>query len=415
MLLTACLRLADRRRKPVRPPSQRTVILLHHAYGTGGTVRTVLTYARHLAAQRDVELVSVVRERQSSFFTIPDGVGVTFLDDRMEPPRGLRGAARRHLSRVPSLLVPQNEPSYKRCSLWTDVLLVRYLRSLQGGVLITTRPSLNLAAAMCAPAGVVTIGQEHMNLGTHRGALRAQILRWYGRLDAVVTLTPSDMEGYRCALPKQIHAPHAPHLDFIPNALPALKGGPADQRAKTVMAAGRLVKQKGFDLLLAAWQEVAAAHPDWTLRIYGTGRLQTRLETQIRELGLATTVSLMGAAGDIGTEMSKASILALSSRYEGLPMILIEGMSKGLAVAAFDCPTGPREIITDGADGLLVEPENAAALAGAIGRLIEDDDLRRRLGAQAVLTAAARYDLTGIGARWDALFDELATAGRRTP
>lgn len=413
-MLAASLRFADRRRA-VAPPSRRTVILVQHAYGTGGTVRTVLTYARHLAAQREVEVVSVVRERAHSFFPVPGGVKVSFLDDRVAPPRGLRGMARRLLSRVPSMLVPLNEPSHKRCSLWTDLLLVGFLRSLRGGVLITTRPSLNLAAAMCAPPGVVTIGQEHMNLGAHRGALRAQILRWYGRLDAVVTLTPSDMEGYRRALPEAPHAPRTPHLDFIPNALPALRGGPADQRAKTVMAAGRLVRQKGFDLLLAAWQEVSAAHPDWTLRIYGTGRLQTRLEAQIQELGLAGTVSLMGAAGDIGTEMSKASILALSSRYEGLPMVLIEGMSKGLAVAAFDCPTGPREIITDGADGLLVEPENIAALAGAIGHLIEDDDLRRRLGAQAVLTAAARYDLTGIGARWDALFDELVTAGRRTP
>ncbi|MFC7649970.1 glycosyltransferase [Streptosporangium lutulentum] len=217
-----------------------------------------------------------------------------------------------------------------------------------------------------------------------------------------MTLTRADLEHYARAVPN-------PHLVCIPNALPPLGEGRAWLEGTTAVALGRLERVKGFDLLLTAWRLVCDRRPEWTLRIYGSGPWMDRLKTQIDELDLTDRAFLMGRTDRVGEELSKAAMFLLSSRSEGMPMALIEAMSKGLPAVAFDCPTGPGEIITDGVDGQLVEPKNVEALAEAICELIDDQDLRRKLGAAAQNTAAA-YDLQTIGSRWDTL---LAEAVRR--
>ncbi|MEV1245236.1 glycosyltransferase family 4 protein [Nonomuraea sp. NPDC049750] len=398
------LRLADLRRARTAPaPDAGTVrILLFHAYGMGGTIRTVLNLAGYLAREHDVEIVSLIRERNQPFFPLPSGVRISVLDDRTRD----KGRLRRWLSRLPSVLVPPTEPSYRRCSLLTDLVLLRHLRSLRGGVLITTRPSLNLFAAGFAPPGVITIGQEHRNLAAHKPELRKVIKRRYGKLDALVTLTRDDLERYTRAVPQL-------HLTCIPNALPPLGGGDASLDGTTAVAVGRLDRVKGFDLLLAAWRLVGERHPEWTLRVYGSGPWRERLKTQIEESGLEGRAFLMGRTDQVGEELANAGMFLLSSRSEGMPMALIEAMSKGLPAVAFDCPTGPAEVITDGLDGRLVEPGDVGAFAETICELIENEDLRRKFGAAAKRTARA-YDLREIGARWDSLLAEI-TGPRRPP
>jgi glycosyltransferase involved in cell wall biosynthesis len=115
----------------------------------------------------------------------------------------------------------------------------------------------------------------------------------------------------------------------------------------------------------------------------------------------------MGRAPGLEDELAEASIYALSSRFEGLPMVMLEAMTHGLAIAAFDCPTGPRDVLTNEVDGLLVPPENVAELSAAINRLIEDRGLRARLGEAAYATAAA-YTPEAVTPRWERLFTELA-------
>jgi glycosyltransferase involved in cell wall biosynthesis len=174
------------------------------------------------------------------------------------------------------------------------------------------------------------------------------------------------------------------------------------------------VHAKGFDRLVNAWKTVAQAHPDWILRIYGAGteERRDRLQARIDDAGLANKVFLMGSTANVGVELSKASIYAVSSRYEGFGMTILEAMSKGLAIVSFDCPNGPREIITHGQDGLLIKSKKAAALGQGICRLIEDEDLRRTLGRNALHTAT-RYGLDTVGAQWDELLADLEGDGTR--
>ena len=390
---------ALRRRGGDRP---KVYFLLMHAWGMGGTIRTVLNTASHLAQHHDVEVLGMIRTRDKPFFDFPDKVPVTPIVD--ERAKASRGPLRRFFERFPTLLFPHADPSVRVINLWTDIQLARVLRTRRAGVLIGTRPGLNLLAARVAGPGLAKVGQEHMHLSNHPRKLQRAMRRGYPRLDALAVLTESDLREYGELLGD------GARVEQIPNAVTKLDGGVSDLSAKTVIAAGRLKRQKDFFRLVRAFAQVADRHPDWQLKICGDGPHRERLEKLIADLGLARNVMLAGPVRNIGEELAGASIYALSSRREGFPMVLLEAMSKGLPVVSFDCPTGPREIVRNGENGFLVPHQDVDALAAGMNRLIEDDDLRRRCGAGALATAE-RYSIEVIGARWEELLASLARAG----
>jgi glycosyltransferase involved in cell wall biosynthesis len=381
-------------------PGAPVRVLLTHAHGMGGTIRTTLNLLEHLARTHEVEVVSIVRRREEPFFALPAGVRVSVLDDQ------LGGASRlaRLLRALPSVLTHPDDHHFASSSLLSDVRLARRLRGMRSGVLITTRPAFNLVAAELAHPGLTTIGQEHMNFASHSRGLARALRRGYGRLDALVVLTEADRHDYGRLL-----AGSATRVVRIPNAVPELPGPVSSLDSKVAVAAGRLNRQKGFDLLVDAWARVARSHPDWTLRIYGSGEERGELRRRILEHGLHNEVLLPGATPRLGEALGEASLFVLSSRFEGFGLVVIEAMSKGLPVVAFDCPRGPGEIISDGVDGILVAPGHTAALAEAVCKVLDDDALRRRLGS-AALETARRYEQGSVGAQWDALLAELASA-----
>ena len=387
---------SGRRQEPsVERPD--VVILLMSAWGMGGTIRAAHNLAGYLAAKGyRVEIVSVFRTREEPFFgSFPDGVRVSALDDRRK-----RATPLAVLRRLPSVLVHPVERS-RHWNLWVDVrLAVRLRRS--SGVLITTRPSLNLIAADLSRPGLVTIGLEQVNLAAWGPRLQTAMARCYPRLDALVTLTEEDRRAYDELLQGR------GRIERIPNTARALGGPPPDLTAPVVVAAGRLARQKGFDLLIEAFADLG--RPDWKLRIFGSGELAGELRELIDDRGLARQVELGGATNELGAELAKASIFALSSRREGFPLVLLEAMDKGLAVVSFDCPTGPRDVIDDHVNGLLVPARDARAFAAALRELIDDESLRRRLAAAAARTVR-EYRIDVVGPRWEALIASLL-AGR---
>ncbi len=391
------------RRRDRAGAHRRVTFVLTTAWGMGGTIRTTLNLAGHLAARGyEVEILSVGRTRDVPFFApFPEGVKVTPLDDKRpgkEP--SLLHPLRRSMRHRDSLFMHPDDRAARSFNLWVDWRLVRALHR-RCGFLITTRPGLNLIAAELAPPGLVLVGQEHMNLREHTDRLRRAIRRRYDGLDVLSVLTERDRRRYTRHLRGRIP------IVRVPNSVRDMGGVRADVDAKIALAAGRFAYQKGFDRLVKAWSRLASDHPDWRLRICGDGPMQTRLEELIDSRGLQQSVSLEPAAADLGAEMAKSSVFVLSSRWEGLPLVLLEAMSAGMTVVSFDCPTGPADVIDDHRDGLLIRPRTIAALEAGLREVIEAPELRRRCAAGA-LEKARQYSVEAIGERWEEVLRELA-------
>ena len=198
----------------------------------------------------------------------------------------------------------------------------------------------------------------------------------------------------------------------MPNGVTELGTQRADPAAKLVVSAGRLIRRKGFDRLLMAWARIAHEFPDWRLAVFGGGPHAKRLARLSTQLGLDDSVRFPGNSPRLREELAKASLFVMTSRREGFPMVLLEAMSVGLPVIAYDCPTGPRDIISEGVDGSIVPDGETELLAAALAELLDAEDRRRRY-AVAALEKAATFDIAVIAARWEALLEELVEAKRR--
>lgn len=241
------------------------------------------------------------------------------------------------------------------------------------------------------------------NLGT---LARAARILTFPLADRVVTCSLAMAGWYRRWLPAQKIVPiqnpvvlHNRRPDpEAQNLALKLKG------ENLIMAMGRLVPQKGFDLLLKAFALICntGTAAGWKLVIIGEGGMRETLERGARELGVEGRVLLPGRFRNPLPIVRAGNVFVMSSRYEGFPNALAEAMACGLPAVAFDCPSGPREIIRDKVDGLLVPPGNIAALAGAIESLISNEEMRLRMAADAP-DVLKRFALDAILDRWEAV------------
>ena len=208
--------------------------------------------------------------------------------------------------------------------------------------------------------------RQQLLQATHSGRLWAllgrirtrQLVHAVRPLERLIVLTDADWQ--------QWHQAGCNNVTVIPNpcCIDSTKTSVPSEKNKTLLAVGRLHAQKGMDLLLQAWQPVERKHPGWTLRIVGEGPQRDDLDTLIRRLKLQRVV-LAGNVQDITQAYTSASLFVLSSRFEGLPLALIEAMWCGLPCVAFGCPHGPAELLA-GERGWLVPNGDIAALTGQI-------------------------------------------------
>jgi glycosyltransferase involved in cell wall biosynthesis len=210
---------------------------------------------------------------------------------------------------------------------------------------------------------------------------------------------------------EKICAGDTPCIAIVPNPIPdELFSIARPRRAegrKRLISVGRLQPQKHYKLLIETFAKVADEFEDWDLWIWGEGSERPMLTQRIAELNLSNRVFLPGRTQAAWHEMAAADAFVLSSRFEGMPVALMESMALGVPAVAFDCPSGPRELMRDGQDGLLIPPGDATALAAALRRLLSDDALREELGVKGARSIRDRYSVPQILAVWDRLFAQL--------
>jgi GalNAc-alpha-(1->4)-GalNAc-alpha-(1->3)-diNAcBac-PP-undecaprenol alpha-1,4-N-acetyl-D-galactosaminyltransferase len=296
--------------------------------------------------------------------------------------------------------------------VWRNFLRVMRLRSeirtLRPTAVIAFGDTANVRAVLAGiGTGIPVVVSERTDPRENPQPWALNVLRrlLYPRADAVVAQTQSVAAWIGAFV-------QSARVRVIPNPVrnlsaTSLRPNALAQR-NTAVAVGRLGQEKGFDVLLDAYARSKLTAAGWQLVILGDGPERDALQRRIDELGLQGAVLMPGVVKNTEQWLQHAQLFVLSSRFEGFPNALLEAMQCGLPVAAFDCPSGPGEIVRHEQTGLLVPAGDVEALAAAIARLAGDADLRQRLGSAAAADVSSRFSLQHIGSMWEELLVGIA-------
>ncbi len=250
--------------------------------------------------------------------------------------------------------------------------------------------------------GIKIVVSEHNNY-LSRYTFQEKFL-WtflYPLVDAVTILTSFDLQYFRKKNKKVVIMPN-------PCSFESIEKEEQSTREKEIVAIGQLNRyhHKGFDNLLEIAKEIEPKHPDWVFKIVGAGdNGREFLEQKAKELDLKN-IEFTGYRNDIQNILSQSEIFVMPSRFEGLPMTLMEAAARGIACISYDCVSGPSDIITDGHDGLLIENQNKEAMVEGLLTLISNKELRQMFQKNAP-QAIQKFSIENVGNKWNMLFKEV--------
>lgn len=228
-------------------------------------------------------------------------------------------------------------------------------------------------APACIGLNIQHICWEHFNLKVNLGSSYRTLGRWMAArwCDNIVTLTERDKQFWE----EEFNLQTTKKVIAIPNPSPyALQDNIPSLNNKTILCVGRLTYQKGFDLLIQAWSQIVSNLPDWKILIIGSGEDEQILKDMTKELNVSNSIIFLGQQKNMDEFYRQASFFCMSSRFEGLPMVLLEAQSYGLPIVSFDCDTGPAEIINHSNNGYLVECFNIDKFNLYLNKIITDND-----------------------------------------
>lgn len=359
-----------------------------------GTEKTIIDQANAMAARgHDVTLASVYRTGEQGF-TVSEQVRVDYITDLQKA------------GPTPSLTIPVEWDN--QFSAEADYALKDYLAGLDAEIAVTSTPALTAFVMLFAPRSVRIVQQEH-RASMARGITAEPLLRFGVYVDALVSLTERNADWLREQIPLAAERVHV-----IPNALPDEHRPQSGLEQKVIMGAGRLVRGKGFGDVIRAFARVADERPGWRFRVFGDGPDRDKLMGDARRLGIESRVELCMPTNDILQEWGRASIAVLASRSEGLPLVLLEARGAGVPCIAYDCETGPSEILENGKDGYVVPVGDIQSLADSLALLMDNDALRHEMGERGP-ESMLRYAPERVAEAWDKLFAEVMSgpASRR--
>lgn len=375
----------------------KLIYCIHSIYNPGGMERVLLNKVKYLVEKKgwDIMIVTTDQHSRPPFYPFPESVrlvdlGVNYSEDNVRnvfaKTAGYLRRRRIHKKRLTDLLMTERP----------DIVVSLYPSESSFIPDIKDGSKKILELHFC----------KFFRLQYGRGGLIGLIDRfrtWQDerivrRFDKFVVLTEEDKENWG----------DLPNIIAIPNASLAMYDKFSDLTSKRVIAVGRLDYQKGFDRLVKAWDFISntGRFSDWRLDIFGQGEWHDMLQSMIEERGLESSLKLNKPTNDIGKEYSESSLIVMTSNYEGFGMVLVEAMSCGVPAVAFDCQCGPRDIVRHGERGLVVKNGDIEGLAEAMMTLMEDEELRKRMGENAK-GVVETYSEERVMRMWEDLYEEI--------
>ena len=360
--------------------------LIIHSLNSGGAERVISNMANYWAAKGwEINLLTFDDNSKKTFYDVDPKISHIPLGIAGYSPNPIMGIWN-NLTRIQSLrtVIIKSKPN----------VVISFMNQTNEIVLLATR-WLNVP---------VVVSERNDPASQTTGKIWEQLRQWtYPLADRIVVQTKragdyfsSKLQKRICVIPNPVLLP--PDEQEISDKLSSGK--------RSLIAMGRLVPQKGFDMLLEAMAKLKDRYPEWTLTILGEGELRSQLESLRNELGLGDRVHLLGRVKNPHVFLKQADIFIMSSRFEGFPNALCEAMACGLPVISTDCPNGPREIIRDGVDGILVPNEDVSALAVAMERLMCEEKERKRL-AERAKEVTERFGLEKVMLIWESLITDV--------
>lgn len=375
----------------------KLIYCTHSLYNPGGMERVLVNKVTYLVERLhwDVTLVTTDQKERPAFYPLPSGVklinlDINYSDDNRKHPIGkIIGyliKRRKHRKRLTDLLMKEKP----------DIVISLYPSESSFIPDIQDGSKKVLELHYC----------KFFRLQYGRSGLLGLIDRWrtkqderiVRRFDKFVVLTHEDRRYWG----------KLPNIEVIPNAALHVSDSCSDVSKHRVIAVGRLDYQKGFDRLIEAWEIVQKEkkYSDWRLDIFGQGEWFDMLQKMIVDLKLSETARINKPTNQIEHEYGNSSLIVMTSHYEGFGMVLVEAMACGVPAIAFDCKCGPKDIIQEGANGLLVPDNDIAGLARAMMRLMENETLRKRLSENAKAIVDT-YSEEVVMSKWVSLFTSL--------
>lgn len=374
----------------------KIVYCIHSVYNPGGMERVLLNKVRWLVNHgHQVSVVTTDQKGRPAFYPFPKQVrftdfGINYSDDNtlstLKKVTGFMRRRRRH-------------------------------RRMLSEYLYNERPDLTISLYPCESSFIPSIKDgsrkilefhysKNFRLQYGRSGLMGMLDKWrtradeslMKRFDRFVVLTNEDAADWN----------GAENIAVIPNAAMRLAESTADCKSKRVIAVGRLDYQKGFDRLIEAWKMIKQSGrcDSWRLDIFGQGEWEESLNSLIAGYGLEDSIKINKPVKNIAAEYCNSSLLVMSSNHEGFPMVMIEAMGMGLPVVSFDFKCGPRDIINDGRNGLIVPNGDIDRLAESMMKVMENDSLRCHMGREAIKVVET-YSEAAVMKMWTNLFEEV--------
>jgi GalNAc-alpha-(1->4)-GalNAc-alpha-(1->3)-diNAcBac-PP-undecaprenol alpha-1,4-N-acetyl-D-galactosaminyltransferase len=358
------------------------VVLVISSLAAGGAQRVILELATNLVSRGHHVTLVTYSDPRIDHFRVPPGVERLSLD-LLWPSKNVVdsiSSAFRRLSRMRSSLAPLSADAIVSFIDLTNVLVLAATRGLRVPVIVS----------------------ERVHPRFHRIDFQWRIARrlLYPFADRLVVQTKDIAEWARRVVPRG-------RISVIPNSAPSMSETGEERREKLLLAVGRLNVQKGFDLLLRAFAESAVWRDGWRAIIVGEGPERANLQALADKLGIGGKVEFPGETDQVASWYRRAGMFVLSSRYEGFPNVLLEAMSHGCPSIAFDCPSGPRDIVQSGKNGRLLPAEDVDALIAAI-RELSADALQRQILGEAAREVRTRFSPELITDRWEELLVRVA-------